>query len=94
MHVRLNTLLLLISPLLLMIAAAYVQSNWLTSDVCEERASGPRNRKETHMELGMIGSRRMGTNIARRLLRATFADKVLSALGGHEQKAAARKGVA
>ena len=67
------------------------------------------------MELGMIGSGRMGTNmtaidesVPASVLSATlyerigsrgeadFADKVLSALryefGGHEEKAAARKG--
>ena len=46
------------------------------------------------MELGMIGPDRIGTNVVRRLWRAAFADKVLSARDGHERKAAAKKGVA
>lgn len=47
------------------------------------------------MELGVIGSGRMGTNTVRRLIRADFADKMLSALryqfGGHKEKAAGKK---
>src|SRR5437762_1743847 len=47
-----------------------ISASWPTSDACEERASRSRRRKENHMDLGMIGLGRMGTNMVRRLQRA------------------------
>jgi 6-phosphogluconate dehydrogenase len=44
--------------------------NWPTFDVSVEQALRSCKRKEKHMEIGMIGLGRMGTNMVRRFLNA------------------------